>query len=222
MRPAVLAALVALALGSGCSTKAPENGSAYLRVRPESLTDPDGRKGYERRRIEVVTLVGEDGYARLTYGLFHLENGAIPPANVTPASGYQMMRLRGTYHDTTPSHGPVLSVDSADPIEVPLRAVTLADIDADPKSFDGAHVTLEGTYFTRIEHPRFPSKNIAPDPGPMLDAKVWVVPPTKNNTDIIPNGRLRITGWLFTRGGHFGPFRQGRYALTAETWKEIP
>jgi hypothetical protein len=209
MRRIVFAAVVALV--SGCSTRPPVNKSAYLRVQPESLTDLQGRKGYDGRRIEVDTLVGADGYGRRANGLFRLENGALEPQNVKPIAGYYLMRVSGTFYDGG-SDGPVLALDVAEKIEVPFRVVTLAEIDADPKSFDVSHVTLEGAYVD------------SPDAA-TLDQKIWVVSPSPGkgkDRRVIPSGRIRVTGWLFTRGGHFGPQRKGRYALDAEEWTQIP
>jgi hypothetical protein len=217
MRLTLLHALAAFALLSGCAPKktvTTKDGVEYLHVRQESLANKDGRASYDGQRMEVVALVGYDGVARYRRGwmIFTIATGGLNRDAVVPKTGSRMMRLCGVYHVQSTGK-PVLEVDDAVTIDVPLRTVTLAEVDANPKAFDGAHVTVEGHY----------SKG--PEGLWLGGEKVWVQPRVlddANEQDPNDSGHLRVEGWLFTRGARYGQTGRGRYTIITEESTRTP
>jgi hypothetical protein len=208
MRRAICLAALLLFSALGCSPEravTTKNGIDYLHVLPESL-DRESRRSYSEKHVDLVVLVGANGYARLASHLFYLIPGLIPSDPVKPKSGYRMMRVRGTFLDGG-GDGPALALDGAEPIDGRMeRWMTIGSVDANPKGLDATHVAIQGTYVTGVE-------------ASWLDERIWVeLPPQLEaaERDTYRAGDVRIEGWLFTRGAHFGHMGRGRYLLVAE------
>lgn len=103
----------------------------------------------------------------------------------------------------------VIRVSAIEPLDLgqPEKVSSLDAIKSDPAKWDRKYVLYEGIYKTGFELSA-------------LDGDIWLE--TGRNAEIIKTGsigsqenRVRVTGILFSRGGHYGHMGYSKFQITA-------